>query len=38
VASQIDKIIKIFGKYFKMKNKDLFEDDFIWVLSLKILN
>ena len=27
VASQIGKLIKIFGKYFKLKKKDLFEDD-----------
>jgi DNA topoisomerase-3 len=28
VSSQLDKLIKIFGKYFKMKNQDLFEEDF----------
>ena len=29
VTSQIGKLIKIFGKYFKMKNEDSFEDDYI---------
>jgi hypothetical protein len=38
VSSQINKLIKIFGKYFEMKNQDLFEDDFYWILTLNILN
>jgi uncharacterized protein (DUF3820 family) len=34
VASQIGKLIKIFGKYFKMKNQDLPKKYYYWFLIL----